>query len=228
MTLTAAWPHRASADPGIRLWETLLHARPDLALPPGAVVLELGCLETPWAALLKACRPDLTLYGVDARASSDEGPPWGGDHFLQADASTAAYTAQLPAAGVDAVVSLSAIEHLGLGWYGDPQHGDWPADVCALAIASALLRPGGWLYYDVPWHPLRPHTTAHYRCYTDDGTPDTDLPHVGILPAGCAVTWRGWVQPEREDMLLPARPTTPPDAHPFYYAATLIECREPL
>jgi SAM-dependent methyltransferase len=51
----------------------------------------------------------------------------------------------VPDASFDAVVSLCAVEHVGLGRYGDDL--DLDADRAAMAEMIRALRPGGWLVF---------------------------------------------------------------------------------
>jgi SAM-dependent methyltransferase len=185
-------------------------------LPAGATVVELGCHESPFAVLLKRARPDVTVIGIDARETAKDGPDFAGDRLVVGDAAcylTWENARPVQFSGrqfVDAVIGLSSVEHFGLGWYGDPVNND--ADDVALTLAGRRLRPDGWLYYDVPWHPDRYTQTAHYRRYTDP-----TLPHVRT---GQYIEHaRTWVIPGHESALLPGRPTEDCPTQPFYYVA---------
>ncbi|HET7464275.1 MAG TPA: DUF268 domain-containing protein [Longimicrobium sp.] len=78
-------------------------------------------------------------YDVTALDVRPRQPGMGTETILVGDA------ARIPApdAAFDAVVSLSSIEHFGLGRYGDPLNLD--ADTAAAAEMRRVLRPGGTL-----------------------------------------------------------------------------------
>lgn len=59
----------------------------------------------------------------------------------------------------DSVSSLSAIEHFGLGRYGDPI--DFNAYVTGIENLYGLLKAGGKLYFSVPIGPQRVEFNAH-------------------------------------------------------------------
>ena len=214
MTLLSTWPPH-HGDPGLILFTACLQAW-GFDLPPNATVLELGCHESPFASVLKAARPDVTIIGIDARERAMDGPSFAGDRLIMGDASDRRLWAREfyqdgPPQRFDAIVALSSVEHFGLGWYGDPVVLE--ADMQALEHAQYWLAPGGWLYYDVPWHPDTYAETAHYRRYTD-----ATLPHVRA--GGYVEHARTWVIPEREMVLL-QRPDVhgPDNKHPFFYVA---------
>lgn len=110
-----------------------------LPFPLGARVLEIGCAEADWMTPMLAERPDLQITGVDVRRCDRPGTVIVGDVLTQA----------FPEAAFDAVVGVSSLEHIGLGHYGDPL--DRIGDAKAVALAARWLKPGGWLYADVPY-----------------------------------------------------------------------------
>ena len=59
----------------------------------------------------------------------------------------------------DSVSSLHAIEHFGLGRYGDPI--DAGGHLKGLANIYRILQPGGMLYFSVPIGPQRVEFNAH-------------------------------------------------------------------
>jgi SAM-dependent methyltransferase len=59
----------------------------------------------------------------------------------------------------DSVSSLHALEHFGLGRYGDRV--DFKAHLAAIANFDALLKPGGTFYLSVPFGPQRIEFNAH-------------------------------------------------------------------
>lgn len=77
--------------------------------------------------------------------------------FIQAD-----FMAELPShltGCCDSVSCLHALEHFGLGRYGDPIHVD--GHRVGLAHLAALLGPGGMLYLSLPIGPIRVEFNAH-------------------------------------------------------------------
>jgi SAM-dependent methyltransferase len=68
-------------------------------------------------------------------------------------------------ASVDSLSSLHAVEHFGLGRYGDPVDPD--ACVRAMRSLSRVLRPGGRLYFSVPIGRERVEFNAH-RIFAPD------------------------------------------------------------
>jgi SAM-dependent methyltransferase len=68
-----------------------------------------------------------------------------GLHVIEDDAT---YLASIPDASLESVSSLHAVEHFGLGRYGDPI--DPHAPQKAMGALARVLRPGGHLYFSVP------------------------------------------------------------------------------
>jgi SAM-dependent methyltransferase len=79
---------------------------------------------------------------VDIRPLSSRVP---GLTFIQEDATT---LASIPTSSVESLSSLNAVEHFGLGRYGDPV--DPNACFKAMAALARVLKPGGRLYFSVP------------------------------------------------------------------------------
>jgi len=73
----------------------------------------------------------------------------------------------LPDASFDMVISLCALEHFGLGRYGDQI--DLEGDRKALAEMMRVLRPGGHLVMTIPVHAGRPAIAFNsHRVYTPE------------------------------------------------------------
>lgn len=127
--------------------------------PPHARVLEIGCAEADWLGPMHTERPDLALRGIDVRALMF---PHDGVTILQGDVLTHDFEPD----SLDVVVLVSALEHIGLGHYGDPL--DPAGDDRCLGRVHRWLAPGGRLYFDVPWHTgdYRVQDTS-YRLYND-------------------------------------------------------------
>jgi SAM-dependent methyltransferase len=141
--LIDGWKYQRGSDMCGDFFETMLRAFP-APIPANANVLEVGCAEFDWLGVAKASWPEMRLTGIDARAR----PPITCATVIAGDALD---ERQFAPNTFDWIVSVSAIEHVGLGHYGDPvnPHGD--SDV--LANIHAWLKPGGWLAFDVPYQP---------------------------------------------------------------------------
>ena len=79
-----------------------------------------------------------------------------------------------------------------------------------IASARRALKPGGQLYFDVPWTPQAMFQTEHWRCYDDEGLRSRLLPGFEHLA-------RGWAPNERESELTRVRPGSP--YAPFWFVA---------
>lgn len=125
--------------------------------PPKAHVLEIGCAEADWIGPMLTERPDLGIWGIDWRAVDRRGTVVQGDVL----------TYEFPPVSFDAIVSVSAIEHIGLGSYNsDPLDAD--GDTKTMQRAYTWLKPGGWMYLDVPYRdPGGYHVTGNFRGYDD-------------------------------------------------------------
>jgi SAM-dependent methyltransferase len=110
------------------------------ALPAGARVLDVGCVDG-WV---------LDEYpealGVDSRSA----PGAWGSRVWVGDAAVMPFET----GSFDAVSCVSVLEHVGLGWYGDPPAAGPAAqrDKVQRVLAEMLrvLAPGGWLFLTVP------------------------------------------------------------------------------
>lgn len=185
MSLHERWTYDRD-DPAVMLFTAALRAW-QLPILPGQRVLELGCNESDFLTLLHRADPSLDLVGVDWRPSDrfSEGHAPEGWRFVQG----CAWDRSLfEPASFDWVLLLGALEHFGLGYYGDPRlstrtlGGHWPT----LDAVEGWLKPGGQVYFDVPCNPERAET-AHFRTYrsTDD-----------LLPLTLHEKARGWSLPE--------------------------------
>lgn len=160
----AALPFHSSGDLCLSFWALALdHGW--IHFPPNAAVLEIGCAEADWQTPMLALRPDLQITGVDWRACQRPGRTIRGDvlapGLFQPDS-------------FDAIVSISAIEHVGLGAYeDDPRH--WDGDRQAMRNACRWLKPGGWMYLDVP-HGVTYAVHDSYRRYDDGAVSHRLLP----------------------------------------------------
>lgn len=124
----------------------------NLGLPRGARVLDFGCSESPVA--LELASLGYRVVGVDLR-------PYPMTHpnltVVQGDFLTRGFAS----GEFDAVVAISAVEHCGLGGYGEAAGvgGDRPV----VEEMHRILRPGGRLLLTVPYG--RAGRTSWYRVY---------------------------------------------------------------
>lgn len=150
------------------MWEDC-YASGAMVFPQHGRVLEIGCAEADWIAPLKADRPDLAVIGID----------WRNEDRPSATARVIGDVLTFPfaPAAFDAIVGISSIEHIGLGHYNaDPI--DVDGDRRCMVRAMKWLKPGGWIYADVPYDPTgyRVDGTSH-RCYDDAAVSARLVPH---------------------------------------------------
>lgn len=207
--LADTWSY-AAGDGCINFFSTCLTSAQPPIEPVGRV-LEIGCAEADWIGPATAAWPAMQFTGIDWRNA-----PRKNATFIQGDVCTHAF----PDASFDLIVSVSAIEHIGLCHYKNTQGECDPrysgGDVVTLNKCWDWLNPGGWLFFDVPWNAGADayvvHGTSH-RVY-DDAAVELRLRQ-----------WKPWVQfwtgvarPGHEDLLL----TNPPrrqvgNGEQFYY-----------
>ena len=104
-------------------------------LPAHARILDVGCVDG-WVL-----DEYPTAVGVDAREAPAK---WQG-RVYKCDAETT----EMRDGYFDAVTCVSVLEHVGLGWYGDPEGNECKA-VRVVAEMARVLAPGGWLFLTVP------------------------------------------------------------------------------
>jgi SAM-dependent methyltransferase len=170
------WP----GDICFTLWERA-YATGAMTFPEHGRVLEIGCAESDWIGPLKAERPDLYAIGIDWRVKE-----W---HTADADVTGDVLTFPFAPESFDAIVGISSFEHIGLGHYDrDPLDED--GDSHCLERVQSWLKPGGWVYGDVPYDP------AGFRL---DGTAcrvyDEAAWRSRLMPAGLRVE-RTWYVPQ--------------------------------
>lgn len=163
-----ALPYQCGHDVCLSFWAVALDKQ-WIDFPPSAKVLEIGCAEADWQTPMLALRPDLHLVGVDWRPCVRPGV------MLQTDVMQPAV---FQPETFDAVVSVSAIEHIGLGAYdGDPTDPDGDSKV--MRNAHRWLKRGGWLYLDVPYGNTF-EVGEQYRRYNDAAVTQRLLPGFAV------------------------------------------------
>lgn len=196
-----------SGDPALRLFTAAVD-RFALDFPRGARILELGCAETDWLERMRDLRMDYELVGVDARQEQRRDD---GFLLIQGDACNQGL---FPARSFDAIVMLGALEHFGLGFYGDPVHelGDrWTMDNVAF-----WLKPNGFVYFDVPCNPTYYVTeNRHFRVYSPGA-----IGYRLIVP-GLVETHRGYSSGDDHPDTWIAAPTE--HKVPYHYCAVVAE-----
>jgi SAM-dependent methyltransferase len=140
-TIADAWPQDCGDVCGNVFGESLRAMRPPIK--PDANVLEIGCAEFDWLSLAGKAWPEMVFTGIDWRARNDF-VNW--TTRIHGDVLTEHFEPN----SFDWIVAISTIEHIGLGHYQrDPL--DTDGDTKAMARAFEWLKPGGWMYLDVPY-----------------------------------------------------------------------------
>jgi len=181
-------------DPGLKLFTLANPLLPAVSHPD---VLEIGSHDTDWVQRARHADPSMSVHGVDWR---------GGLGVVKADILTWECAFRK-----DAVVSLSAIEHIGLGHYdSDPL--DPHGDIKTIQRVRDWLRPGGFCYFDVPYTPEGYQVIGtKCRCYDDQRLLERFGPHEVLGYTDLSVN--GWIEkPTRNNA----------NGRPFGYVALLI------
>lgn len=194
-------------DPALMLFTAALE-RFRFSFPSFCKVLELGCAESDWLDRMHRTDPTFDLTGVDARSQARLE-----DGFRLVEGS--AMNANLfEPESFDRIVLLGALEHFGLGFYGDPVNE--MGDSWTMANVARWLKPGGLVYFDVPCQPTyRVSDNRHFRSY---GPGDVST---RLLPEGLREVNRGYSLPEPHAGTWCHEPTA--DRVPYWFVAVLAE-----
>lgn len=183
-------------------------ANPDV--PSDAKVLEIGCEEFNWLGPALKAWPEMSLTGIDWRTKgrSDKN----GVTKQHGDVRDPALFAPN---SFDLIVSISAIEHVGLGHYQhDPL--DQDGDITAITNAFTWLKPGGWLLFDVPYDPTGYKKLGTECRVYDDAALFERLWVQPLTKAKATAKWHTTVYCKaKETSVLIPKPSKP--AEPFYY-----------
>jgi SAM-dependent methyltransferase len=133
-----------------------VHSR--LPAPP-ARLLDLGCAESTNA--IEMASLGFQVVGVDLRRLPLVHPNF---EMVQANIAKLPF----PDGAFDVVVSLSTIEHVGLGWYTQEEQGS--SDQRVIAESVRVLRPGGRFLLTVPFG--RRGVTPVHRIYDPETLTD--------------------------------------------------------
>jgi hypothetical protein len=146
--------HYDGGDPSLLLLERLLARRMHRLALPLPLVVDIGNQEEDFVGLASAQNPSLVITGRDFRTDGfDAMDPHG---FRNGT--------------VGFAVLLGALEHFGLGYYGDPV-ADF-GDQYAMLNISNWVPSGGYVFVDVPWNPDRHFVSDNkpWRCDTSIAT----------------------------------------------------------
>lgn len=206
------WTYTES-DPAMMLFTASVD-RFGLTFPPGSSVLELGCgVESDdWCDRMARMDPTLKLTRVDVF-------PQGRPYFVTGDACNPDL---FPAESFDRIVLLGSLEHFGLGFYGDPLHntpdGECIGDTLAMVNVAHWLKPGGFVYFDVPCNPTGSiRENRHFRTYA----PGEVEPRL-LYPGGLKEIARGYSWPEpNAGSWLEGPPTE--QHEPYWFVAVLAQ-----
>lgn len=195
------------SDPALMLFTASVQ-RFGLDLPADAKVLELGCAETDFAERLIAANPSVRFWGVDVRRDRDA-TGW------RQIVGSAIDPGIVSPGSFDAIVLLGALEHFGLGFYGDPLDED--GDTVTMQNIVRWLKPGGWVYFDVPCNPC--YSVAenrHFRTYSPESVGQR------LIVPGLTERARGYsdCEPHAGTWL-----DGPPESHqwPYHYVAVVAD-----
>lgn len=213
------WVYEQS-DPALMLF-TAAMSRFNLTFPPHARILELGCAESDWLERMHRWDPSFELVGVDTRRQERQA-----DGFQLIQGSALDPNLFEPES-FDRVVLLGALEHFGLGFYGDPEH--YEGDRETMRNVARWLRPSGLVYFDVPCQPRYSVTeNRHFRMYAAKRLTTGIEPDAGgtiegrlIWPAQLVEVTRAYSLPEPHAGTWCHEPTE--DRVPYWFCCVVAE-----
>lgn len=204
------WTYDQS-DPALMLFTAAL-PKFNMRFPSYSRILELGCAESDWLERMKAADSTFELVGVDARGQQREP---NGFELIHANATE---PSTFEANSFDWIVMLGALEHFGLGFYGEA--GDDFGDVHAMQNVERWLRPGGFVYFDVPCQPTyRIAENRHFRSYAPATVADR------LIPPGLVELNRAYSLPEPHAGIWCQAPVV--DRVPYWFVAVLAQKETP-
>jgi len=130
--------------------------------PSGSFILEVGAHDEPIANILADC--GFSVMGIDIR-EYDKSLPRKNYKFLRHDFCDLPEDVYRELLGkVDCVISISAIEHFGLGTYQEGMCHEY-YDVIAMRTVWNLLKENGTCYLTVPYGKSYIENDCHWRVY---------------------------------------------------------------
>jgi SAM-dependent methyltransferase len=205
------WVYTES-DPALMLF-TAAMSRFNLTFPPGSRILELGCAESDWLERMHRWDPSFELVGVDARRHAR---PQGSPCVPIIEGSAMNQDLFAPES-FDRIVLLGALEHFGLGFYGDPEAA--AGDVATMRNIARWLKPGGFVYFDVPCQPT--YRVSDNRCFRSYAPIDVTTRLLRGWENGLQEVNRAYSLPEPHAGTWCHEPTE--DRVPYWFVAVLAQ-----
>jgi hypothetical protein len=129
--------------------------------PEGSKILEIGAHDNPVALIL--AESGFIVHGVDLR-EYDQGEHENYTHNVFNFLKIPTRFLKEHAGTFDAVISISALEHFGLGTYSDTKYNPY-ADVAATQNVYNLLKSDGYFSITVPYGGRYVETRPHWKTY---------------------------------------------------------------
>ncbi len=176
------WTYTES-DPALMLFTAAVDLF-GMNFKPGNRILELGCAQTDWLERMARADNTFDLTGVDCYPQPRE-------HVIAGDGCDSDL---FPPESFDWIVLLGALEHFGLGYYGDPihenEHGECCGDIMAMQNVARWLKPGGYVYFDVPVNPVGAiRENRHFRVFSPSEVTPRLLEPGGLTEIQRAYSW---------------------------------------